>query len=65
MIYSNETGDKLPGTSGVPDGKCCVAGALNEKLECQIYDVECQLRLRSVQTRGGAPKTMGPDCGMN
>jgi len=56
MIYSNEKWDQLPGKRGVQDGKCCVAGAQNEKEECQIYAAERRWELRSVQTSGGASK---------
>jgi hypothetical protein len=59
MIYSNEKGDQLPRTRGVPDGKCCVAGVQNEKEECQIYAVEWNWRLSSVQTSGVVPKKGG------
>jgi hypothetical protein len=56
MIYSNEKGDQLPGKREAPDGKCCVAGARNEKEECQIYVAECRWGLRSGRTSGAAPK---------
>ena len=59
MIYSNEKGDQLPGKREALDGKCCVAGARNEKEECQIYAVERRWGWRSVQTRGGEPKRWG------
>jgi len=59
MIYLDGKGDQLPGKRGAPDGKCCVAGARNEKKECQIYAAEHRWRLRSVQTSGGALKRGG------
>jgi len=59
MIESDVKGDQLPGTRGAPDGKCCVAGARNEKEECQIYAAERRWGLRRVQTSGGAPKRGG------
>jgi len=59
MIYSNEKGDQRPGKRGEPEGKCCVAGARNEKEECQINAAERRWRLRSVQTSGEAPKCGG------
>ena len=40
MIYSDEKGDQLRGIREGPDGKCCVAGAQNEKEDCQIYAEE-------------------------
>ena len=42
MIYSDGNGDQLPGKREAPDGKCCVAGAQNEKEEGQIYAAERQ-----------------------
>jgi len=59
MKYSNGTGDQLPRKRGAPDGKCCVAGARNEKEECQIYALKRRWGLWSVQTSGGAPKQRG------
>jgi len=52
-------GDQLQETREAPDGNCCVAGAQNEKEECQIYAVESGWGLRRVQTSGGVPNRRG------
>jgi hypothetical protein len=40
MIYFDEKGGQLPGKREAPDGESCVAGAQNEKSDCQINAVE-------------------------